>query len=103
MAALPKFDADATLGGADHTIPGVHGRHAIHETDLLRLLTDEFRQHEGCGGVNVVGVFRLDAADTEGCNWSSSLILEPGGAVPEVYALAYAAIIAHARQAWNLR
>jgi len=104
MAALPKpFDADATMGGADHTIPGVHGRHALHEHDLLQQLTEQFRTFEGCEPVSVVGVHRLDPADSEGCNWSSSLVLDPAGVAPEVYALAYGAIIGHARQTWNLR
>ena len=103
MAALPKpFDADTTVSG-DHTIPGVGGRHALHEADLLRKLTEAFHHHEGCERVSVVGVFRLEPADNEGCNWSSSLILDPAGTAPEVYALAYAAIIGHARQTWNLR
>jgi|SRR3954464_481245 len=104
MAALPKrFDSDATLGGGDHTIPGVHGRHAVHEVDLLRLLTEQFRTHEGCERVSVVGVHRFERADSEGCNWSSSLILDPAGVAPELYVLAYGAIIGHARQIWNLR
>ena len=106
MSAAPwergLLDAEATMSG-DHTIPGIHGRHAVHKHDLLRLLTEQIRQHPGCEAVSVIEVMRLEPADSDGCNWSSTLVLEPAGVAPEVYVLAYGEIIANARQTWNLR
>jgi len=58
---------------------------------------------EGCEKVRVVGVTPLEAPDTEGCNWSFTLVLDAKGVAPEVYALAYASVIAMARASWNLQ
>jgi len=70
---------------------------------LLKWLTVLFQTCQGCENVAVVGVTRLDRPDRDGCNWSTSLVLDPAGVAPEVYGLAYARLIAWARKSCNLK
>jgi hypothetical protein len=97
------FDATLQGGFFGGTQPEGGARPALSPDELLQRLTALLRTHEGCGNARVVALTRLDAPDREGCNWSSSLVLDAGGAPPEVYALAYAAMIGEARRAWNLK
>ncbi len=53
--------------------------------------------------MSVERVFRLNAPDSHGCNWSRTLFLDSGGASPLDYAPAYAAIVDEARKAFNLK
>ena len=97
-------DPDATVGdGNAYEISGGSGRHAVEEDELVRLLTDQLRLHEGCERMRVVRITPLDTPDTDGCNWSSSLVLDPAGVPPKVYVLAYASVVKDARELWNLK
>jgi len=77
-------------------------RQVVSEAQLREYLSALIRGCEGCENVSVTETTRLDRPDESGCNWSSSLVLDPAGAAPEVYALAYASVIATARAGWNL-
>lgn len=97
-------DPDKTLqlppGGAP--APAAARRTAVSEPELLKLLTAHFQANEQTRAVRVVRVTRLDPPDSEGCNWSSSVILDPAGVAPEVYALVYADVVKRARERYNL-
>ncbi len=98
-------DPEDTLGGEDF-IFGEEARHepqALERAELLARLTALMQSCEGCDNVRVAEVTRLDKPDAGGCNWSTTLVLEPGGVAPEVYALAYAQVIVAAREGWNLQ
>ena len=102
----PESDPEATsstdfLFGEDAS--GAAERQGLPYADLLARLSALMQSCEGCEKVAVIGLTALDAPDSAGCNWSSSLVLEPAGAAPEVYALAYASVIATARASWNLK
>ena len=71
--------------------------------ELLARLSAVIRSCEGCENVTVIEVTRLDTPDTAGCNWSSSVVLDPAGVAPEVYALAYASVVFMARSSLNLK
>ena len=75
----------------------------VDEGDLLRWLSAQFQTYPQCATVRVEAIFRLDAPDSHGCNWSRTLFLDSGGASPTDYAPAYAAIVEIARKAFNLR
>lgn len=98
----PAHDPEATTSGGfvfgDEEPP----RQALPREELLARLTALMRSCEGCEGVTVIDVARLHKPDRSGCNWSSSIVLDPAGVAPEVYALAYASVIATARVSWNL-
>lgn len=66
-------------------------------------LTEEIRAHPGCEEVQVLGLFRLERADRDGCNWSYTLVLDTGGAPAPVYALAYAKVLARGRARFNVK
>jgi hypothetical protein len=74
----------------------------VGEADLARWLTAQFQTYEGCGEVTVEQVFRLDAPDSEGCNWSRTLVLDPHGVDPVIYVIPYGAIVEKARKAFVL-
>ena len=78
-------------------------RQALSRDDLMDRLTKMIQAFEGCEKVRVVGVTRLDFPDKDGRNWSRSLVLDPAGVAPEVYSLAYGAVIGEAHEAWNLK
>jgi hypothetical protein len=100
---LDRFDDDpeATTSGFLFG-SGRAERQAVSEAQLREYLSALIRGCEGCESVSVTGTTRLDRPDESGCNWSSALVLDPAGVAPEVYARAYAAIIATARAGWNL-
>ena len=50
-----------------------------------------------------IGVTRLDFPDKDGRNWSRSLVLDAAGVAPEIYSLAYGAVIGTAHETWNLK
>jgi len=103
---VPAVDPEATanggflfgdLGGAQA------GRQVLSREELLVRLTALMRSCEGCENVTVIEASRLDRADRkDGCNWSLSIVLDPAGVAPEVYAAAYASVIGTARASWNL-
>lgn len=105
VSRTPGQNPDETLQGfsisEDTTQPG--GRMPLPAVELMEQLTSQFRMFEGCEKVTVLKVSRLDTPDRDGCNWSSSLVLDTGGAPPEVYAMPYADIITSARSTWNLK
>jgi hypothetical protein len=92
---------DGFLFGEDDTNPA--GRQALSRADLLARLSALIQTGEGCEHVKVIDVTRFDAPDSDGCNWSMSVVLDPAGVAPEVYALAYAQMIVVARAGWNLK
>ena len=99
-------DAEATVGdgflfGEDEA--GQAERQAVSRAELLARLSAVIRSCEGCENVTVIEVTRLDTPDTAGCNWSSSVVLDPAGVAPEVYALAYASVVFMARSSLNLK
>ncbi len=81
---------------------GGEQRQVVSEAQLCEYLSALIRGCEGCETVSVIETTRLDRPDESGCNWSSALVLDPAGVAPEVYALAYACVIATARAGWNL-
>ena len=93
------FSGDFLFGEDDATRPG---HQPLAYADLVARLTALIQSCEGCEQVAVIGITRLDALDTDGCNWSSSVVLDPAGVPPEVYAIAYASVVAIARASWNL-
>ena len=76
-------------------------RQLLAREALLARITALLQSCEGCEKVTAIGV-TLTAPDEAGCNWSSTLVLEPSGVAPEVYTLAYAGVIGMARASWNL-
>ena len=99
-------DPEATAGGEfvlGDLADAPAGRQLMSPPQLLNALTVLMRSNEGCEGVTVTEVTKLDREDRkDGCNWSLALVLDPAGVAPEVYALAYGAVIATARKSWNL-
>lgn len=99
----PAQDAEDTDVGSSFFIgDDASERQVVSRKDLLERLSALMRGCEGCEGVAAIGVSRFDKPDSEGCNWSPSIVLDPAGVAPEVYALAYASVIAIARASWNL-
>ena len=101
----PLPDPEATFSGDflfGEIEPGQAERHALSYAEILTRLSALIQSCEGCEHVAVIGITRLDALDTDGCNWSSSVVLDPAGVPPEVYAIAYASVVAIARASWNL-
>jgi hypothetical protein len=104
-ASAPEIDPEDTAEGEFFQgIGGVKGKRELVSRDrLLASLTALIRTCEGCEEVTVISLDRLDPPDSrDGCNWSLALVLDPAGVAPEVYALAYGAIISTARETWNL-
>jgi hypothetical protein len=96
-------DPDRTMqmpAGAAAAKPA--GRSIISEADLLKVLTAHMQANEQCRQVRVVSVTRWDAPDSGGCNWSPSVVLDPAGVPPEVYAVVYAEAVKRARERYNL-
>jgi hypothetical protein len=106
-APRPLNDPEATFSGGGFLLgdeePGQSERQVLSRADLLARLSALVQSCEGCEHVAVIGVTPLDGPDTEGCNWSSSVVLEPAGVSPEVYVIAYAQAVAVARASWNLK
>jgi hypothetical protein len=102
----PLSPIDTTLSaswGTDSGGPAEDGVVLVDEADLVRWLSAQFQTFPGCASVSVERVVRLDKPDTQGCNWSRTLVLNTGGARPETYAPAYAAIVHIGRSAFNLK
>ena len=92
------FSADFLFGVAAQS-----ERQLLSPEELCSRLTALIRSCEGCENVSVIEVYRLEKADSrDGCNWSLALMLDPAGVEPEVYVLAYGAVLAMARERWNL-
>ena len=101
---VSAVDPEATAGG-DFGFGdlGAGKRQVMSEQQLLASLSALMRGSEGCEGVTVTEVTRLDPPDSkDGCNWSLAIVVDPAGVAPEVYALAYASMINTARESWNL-
>ena len=96
---------DSEITVTDDIFPGLGGAHerqVLSHGELLERVTALMQSCEGCENVDVVAVTPLDRPDTEGCNWSFTLVLDTGGVPAEVYGLAYAQVIGMARSSWNL-
>ena len=78
------------------------GMRRVAEADLARWLTAQFQAYPECAAVTVEQVFRLELPDSEGCNWSRTLVLDPHGVSPADYVVPYAAIVEKARKAFVL-
>ena len=101
-APLDRFDDDPEATTSGFLFGGAQ-RQVVSEGQLREYLSALIRGCEGCENVSVTETTRLDRPDEGGCNWSSSLVLDPADVAPEVYALAYASVIAAARASWNLQ
>lgn len=107
MGAAPKpMDEDDTVNRA--IFADLAGdlevkRQTLTREELLDRLTKMIQSCEGCENVRVVSITRLDFPDKDGRNWSRSIVLDPAGVEPEVYALAYGAVIGTAHETWNLK
>jgi len=106
MAAPQSMDDDDStvnraifgdIGGEDVK------RQTLSREELMERLTKMIQACEGCEKVRVVGITRLDFPDKDGRNWSRSIMLDPAGVAPEVYSLAYGAVIGTANDTWNLK
>jgi len=96
---------DSEITVTDDIFPGLGGayeRQALSRDDLLARVSALIQSCDGCENVVVLGVTPLDRPDTEGCNWSFTLVLDTAGVPAEVYGLAYAQVIGMARSSWNL-
>jgi hypothetical protein len=100
MNAPVDPDPEATVVG--DFFSGEAERQLLAPEELHERLSALMRSCEGCENVAVTGTNRLERPDADGCNWSTSVVLDPAGVAPEVYALAYAAVITTARASWNL-
>ena len=78
-------------------------RQELPRGELLARVSALLQSCEGCDKVAVAGVTALDRPDTDGCNWSFTLVLDTAGVDAEVYGLAYAQVIGTARISWNLQ
>jgi hypothetical protein len=97
-------ESDATISDGIFSLGGDGAvRQALPRSDLLARVSALMQSFEGCENITVVGVTPLDGPDTDGCNWSFTLVLDTAGVSPEVYGLAYAQVIAMARSSWNLK
>src|SRR5258708_28702962 len=97
-------DPEATFNGAfllGEDDPAQAKRQALSYAELLTRVSALMQSCEGCEAVNVVGVTPLDGPDTDGCNWSFTLVLNTAGVVPVVFRLAYTHVIAAARRRFN--
>ena len=83
-------------------LPEAAGPRRVGEAELVAWLTAQFQTWPDCGAVSVERVFRLEAPDSEGCNWSRTLVLDPHGVDPVVYVIPYGAIVEKARKAFLL-
>jgi hypothetical protein len=83
--------------------PGAAQRQALPIDTLLKWLTALFRSYEGCENVTAIRVTRLDVPDADGCNWSSSIVLDTAGVAAEIYGLAYAEVVTQTRKTCNLK
>jgi hypothetical protein len=101
---ITTIDPDATFG--EDFLFGVAAqgeRQLLSREELCSRLTAVIRSGDGCENVSVLEVYRLEKTDSrDGCNWSLALMLDPAGVEPEVYVLAYGAVLAMARERWNL-
>ena len=101
---VSAVDPEATAGGDFGFGELAAGkRQVMSEQQLLASLSVLMRGCEGCEGITVIEVTRLDPPDRkDGSNWSLAIVLDPAGVAPEVYSLAYASVINTARESWNL-
>lgn len=103
-SAQNSEDDDATVNREIFGDMGAGGpRSTLSREELMERLTKMIQTCEGCEQVRVVGVTRLDFPDKDGRNWSRSLVLDAAGVEPEIYSLAYGAIIGTAHETWNLK
>ena len=102
----PLNDPESTAGGdfifGDEKT-GEDGRKHFPREELMKNLSAMIQTVPGCEKVKVTDITRLDPPDTSGCNWSTALVLDPGGTPPEVYVIGYATIVFMARSSWNLK
>lgn len=99
-APIPDPEATADGGFVLGDLGGE--RQLLSRQELAANLTEMMRSCEGCENVTVLEVYRIDRDTRDGCNWSLAILLDPAGVAPEVYALAYGAVMGTARATWNL-
>ena len=103
MIGNPATSGDDTAPGSLRAGPGAaRNRRVMAAAQLRDWLTAEIRTHKGCEKLEVLGISRLESSDPDGCNWSYSLVVDPGGAAAPVYALACAQAVGRARAIFNL-
>lgn len=99
---VPGTNSEATVPGA----PAAHGltlrRRVVSAAELRRWLTARVRTHRGCESVEVIGLFRLEKSDQDGCNWSHTLVVDPAGTPAPAYALACADAVVRGRALFML-
>ena len=96
---------DSEITVTDEIFPGLAGmseRQGLSRDELAARVSALMQSCDGCEDVVVLDVTPLDGPDTEGCNWSFTLVLDTAGVPAEVYGLAYAQVIGMARSSWNL-
>ena len=98
MDAFAAADPEDTLPS-----PPQPGRRQVAPGELVRWMSERLQLVEGCGNVTVVDVARLHGCERDGCNWSRAVVLEPHGTPAQIYALACAEIVEHARLLFNLK
>jgi hypothetical protein len=103
-SAFPKGNPDITEPSITAPMGAQQpGRRAVSPGELVRWMSEQLQLVEGCGNVTVAIITPLEARDPDGCNWSRSVVVEPHGTPPHVYALACAEIVEHARTLFNLK
>src|SRR5258706_10418779 len=84
-------DPEATFNGAfllGETDPAQAKRQVLSYAELLTRVSALMQSCEGCEAVTVVGVTPLDGPDTDGCNWSFTLLLNTACLDPQAHGLA---------------
>ena len=56
----------------------MNNRKIVSMDTLSEWLTTHVSNHEDCEGTNVSVQYKLLSPDSNGCNWSESVILNPG-------------------------
>src|SRR5258708_12104087 len=75
-------DPEATFNGGfllGETDPAQAKRQALSYAELLTRVSALMQSCEGCEAVSVIGVTPLDGPDTDGSNWSFTLVLNTAG------------------------
>lgn len=70
---------------------------------LAKWLTSELRRFDGCEECEVVGVYRLQEPDEEGCNWSMEGVpVRATGVLAEILRPALVNVVTRAKERFNV-
>ena len=87
--------------GAEDLLAG-DGVQAVSHEELIKWLSARLQTYPHCDKVTVERLAKLERPDTDGCNWSRSLVLNPAGTSAIHYGIAYASVLREARRRFNL-